>query len=174
MNQIRTTPSQENYVETIFRLSQKGSVRAGQLAEALGVSRPSVTKAVSTLTKQGFVCHKPYDNIELTEKGNALGAAIVRRDDCLTELLVTVLGMSPESADPEVHRLEHVLSDEVLTRLETLVRFATSSPAWLKRLHHRIDTGTQKKPESSGFMVGRGSVHSGHSNELPNRASKIN
>ena len=90
-----------------------------------------------------------------------MSRAIIRRDNCLTKLLVTVLGMSPETADPEVHRLEHVLSDEVLTRLESLVSFASSSDAWLKRLHYRITRSTSHPRESQGFAVGQSDIHKG-------------
>ncbi len=157
----RTTPSEENYIEHVYRLAAKGPVRPAQLAESLGVKRPSATRAVVSLAKKGLVHHEPYGEIRLTEEGQALGQAIVRRDDCLTELLVDLLGMPPKSADPEVHRLEHVVSDEVLARLEVLVGFALSSEAWLKRLHHRI-AGAMSKPHETGvFAAGRSDIHQG-------------
>lgn len=161
MKRTRTSPSEENYVETIYRLSEKGPVRPGELARVLGVSRPSVTKAIASLASKGFVRHEPYDEIALTERGVALGKAVVRRNDCLRDLLVHVLGMSEESAEREVHRLEHVLSDEVLARLEALVEFACSSDAWLRRLHHRIDNALRQPTEASPFLVGDSDIHQG-------------
>jgi len=161
MASIRTTPSEENYVEHIYRLSARGPVRPAQLAESLGVKRSSATRMVASLGKKGLLHHEPYGSIRLTDEGKALGKAIVRRDDCLTELLVTVLGMSSREADPEVHRLEHVLSDEVLARLEVLVHFASSSDAWLKRLHHRIAGATHTRQDAGGFEPGRSDIHQG-------------
>jgi Mn-dependent DtxR family transcriptional regulator len=83
----------------------------------------------------------------------------------LTELLVTILDMRPEAADPEVHRLEHVLSDEVLARLEALVSFASSSDAWLKRLHHRIATARCERRREAGFAAGLSDIHQGLASE---------
>lgn len=165
MKSTNTTPSQENYIEWIYRLSAAGPVRSGQLAEKLGVTRPSATRAIASLVKKRLVIHKPYGEIRLTQEGRNLGRAIVRRDDCLTDLLVTVLGMTPESADPEVHRLEHVLSDDVLPRLEALVNFATSSDAWLRRLHYRIANTSQEPRGTPAFVAGCSGIHQGEPSE---------
>ncbi len=162
----KTTPSEENYIEHIYRLSSGGgALRPAELAECLGVKRPSATRAVASLVEKGLVRHEPYGDIKLTKEGDALGAAIVRRDECLTALFVNVLGMSLESADPEVHRLEHVLSDEVLERLQVLVDFASTSEAWLKRLHHRITTKTCESQREGAFMVGQSGIHQGRPQE---------
>ena len=165
MKSQRTTPSQENYIEWVYRLSADGPVRVGQLAEHLGVTRPSATRAIALLTQKGLVEHEPYGDIRLTQEGTALGRAIVRRDECLTKLLVSVLDMSPEEADPEVHRLEHVLSSDVVGRLEVLVRFALSSEAWVKRLHHRIGQACEDTHEEGPFQPGRTDIHRGITSE---------
>lgn len=165
MNVVRTSPSEENYIEWIYRLAQHGAVRPGQLAEQLGVKRPSATRAVRSLAEKGLVEHERYGEIRLTASGQALGQAIVRRDQCLTRFLVDILDMPADSADPEVHRLEHVLSDDVLGRLEALVNFASSSEAWLKRLHHRIHGAVRDTGESDGFLAGQGVMHQGLARE---------
>ena len=139
MGQSETTSSEETYIACIYRLSRGGAVRPFQLAEQMGVKRPSVSRAVFSLVDKGLVRHWPYGDVELTEEGRALGEAILRRGACLTQLLVGVLGMGPEEAAPEVDRLEHSLGEDALIRLETLVEFASSSEGWLKRLRHRID-----------------------------------
>jgi Mn-dependent DtxR family transcriptional regulator len=158
----KLTPSQENYLEWIYRFSQEGPVRARDLARKLGVRLPSVSRAVSGLTRAGLIRHESYGTIELTEEGARAGAEIVRRDDCLTRLLVEVLNMHPREADPEVHQMEHALGEEVLARLEVLIDFALSSDAWIKRLHHRIGSraaagGHAKSP----YRVGAALLHAG-------------
>lgn len=48
--------SQEMYLETILRLKKKkGSVRAIDIAEELGYSKPSVSRAVGIMKKDGFI-----------------------------------------------------------------------------------------------------------------------
>jgi len=160
------TPSQENYLEWIYRLATQGEVRIGDLVKKLGVSEPSASRAVAGLMKIGLVDHPTYGAVDLTEEGRLAGEAIVRRDECLTRLLVDLLDMDQEEADPEVHRLEHVLGEEVLKRLEILLDFTCSSEAWLKRLHHRIRTSEPVSgKEQKGYRIGETTIHAGKSKE---------
>lgn len=145
MDTFTTTPAQENYIEKIYRMSATQAVKPSMLAESLGVRRASVTRLISTLVDKGLVLHKSHGDIVLTRWGEELARAIVRRDECLTRLLVEVCGMDPERADPEVHRLEHVVTDEVLVYLETLVDFACSSGEWLSEL--------KNEPRRSGTNI---------------------
>jgi DtxR family Mn-dependent transcriptional regulator len=155
------TPSQENYLEWIYRFSQDGPVRIRDLSAKVGVKEPSASRAISGLVQSGLVHHEAYGKIELTEEGKRVGRAIIRRDECLTRLLVEILGMDPVDADSEVHRLEHVLGDEVLARLEVLVDFAASSPAWMKRLQYRIQTEAQRIDGTGDFRIGATHTHAG-------------
>jgi DtxR family transcriptional regulator, Mn-dependent transcriptional regulator len=165
MSHFRTTPSEENYLECIYRMSREAPIRPAILAEKIGVSRPSASRAVLSLKKKGLVLHEPYGEIRLTKAGAALGEAIVRRDECLTTLLVDVFGMSPEEADPEVHRLEHVLSDDVLKRLEVLVAFSRTSEAWIRRLQHRIAAVLNDSEEHKPLQAGSSDIHPGNPRE---------
>jgi Mn-dependent DtxR family transcriptional regulator len=161
MSTSLTSPSEENYLEWIYRFSQKGPVRPKDLAANLGIKPPSVTKAVSSLVRKGLVRREPRGALVLTAQGESLGKAVVRRDKCLTTLLVEILDMGPELADQEIHRLEHVLSEDVLIRLETLVDFARQSPAWLKRLHLRINQSPSTDASKGKMLVGQMPTHSG-------------
>jgi DtxR family Mn-dependent transcriptional regulator len=165
MTAARTTPSEENYLEWIYRFSAQGPVRSKDLADKLGIKPPSVAKAVSSLVRKGLVRRAVRGALSLTAQGEALGRAVVRRDNCLTGLLVDILDMSPEQADPEVHRLEHCLSEDVLNRLETLVDFARSSPAWLKRLHLRVNQEPNPDASEGKIRVGQTPIHSGRPHE---------
>jgi len=166
----RLTPSQQNYVEAIYRLSDSGPVLVKDLAARVGVRLPSVSRAVGELVRRGLVNHESYGGIELTESGREIGGQIARRDACLTRLLVEVLGMSPGQADPEVHRLEHMLSDEVLERLETLNEFALSSGAWIRRLRVRLQAAGPGRP-ATPYRVGEASAHAGRITERPAKSS---
>ena len=62
--------SQEMYLETILKIKKrKGSVRAIEIAEELGYSKPSVSRAVGIMKKDGFIIVRPDGQIELTESG---------------------------------------------------------------------------------------------------------
>jgi DtxR family manganese transport transcriptional regulator len=172
MTGTRTSPSEENYLEWIYRFSADGPVRPIYLAEKLGIKPPSVTKAVSSLVKRGLVRREERGALVLTEQGEELGKAVVRRDECLTALLVEILSMPPELADPEVHRLEHFLSEDVLNRLEVLIDFARLSPAWIKRLHLRVNRAARPDDSEGRIMVGQTPIHSGLPHEKGTRAGE--
>ncbi len=161
MSDIHLTPSQENYLERISRLSQDGPVQVGILATSLGVRLPSVSKAVRNLAELGLVEHRSYGTITLTEAGRTVVEQISRRKECLVELLGDVLGLPKEVRDTEVTRMEHFISDEVLIGLEKLVEFAKSSDAWIKRLQLRIRQVESLQNNELGIVVAGTQVHPG-------------
>ncbi len=131
---LNLTPSQENYLEHIWRLSRRGTVRVVDLADAVGVKRPSVTRAVSNLTGLGLVRHEQYGAIEFTAKGYSAARYIARRDARLKRFLIEVLLLNPQKADKEVCRIEHAVGDEVLRRLDVLVHFVNTNASVRKKL----------------------------------------
>ena len=103
--------SAEMYLETIYRLSKKNAtVRSIDVAEALGYSRPSVSRAVGLL-KQGEYLEMDKDGfLNLTEKGLALAEKIYERHMVLTAALIA-LGVDKATAAEDACRIEHVISD---------------------------------------------------------------
>ena len=90
--------SGEMYLETILRLKKKkGSVRAIDVAEELGYSKPSVSRAVGIMKKDGFIVVHADGLIDLTETGKDKAENIFSRHKSLTQALV-VMGLSPEAA----------------------------------------------------------------------------
>ena len=56
---IKLTQSMEDYLETVFILQQKnGCVRCVDAAEHLGVTKPSVSRAVKELSKKKYLLKK--------------------------------------------------------------------------------------------------------------------
>jgi DtxR family Mn-dependent transcriptional regulator len=154
------TPSQENYLGAIHELAAAGPVQVKDLAARVGVRLPSVTRAVGALARRGLVSHEAYGSIELTDLGREVGGQIARRAACLRRLLTDLLGMEPAEAGPEVNRLEHMLSEEVLSRLEILNDFALSSDAWIRRLRVRLQ-GRGRSGPGLYYRVGAARAHAG-------------
>ena len=104
--------SQEMYLETILKLkNKKGSVRAIDVAEELGYSKPSVSRAVGIMKKDGFIVVSADGLIDLTETGKEKAENIFARHKSLTQALV-VMGLSPEAAEENACRVEHVITEE--------------------------------------------------------------
>ena len=151
---LNLTPSQENYLEHIWHLSEKGSVRVVDLAEAVGVKRPSVTRAVNNLTGLGLLQHEQYGTIEFTAKGYSAAHYIARRDARLKRFMTEVLHMSPANADQEVCRIEHTIGDEVLRRLDVLVDFIQSHQTLRNKLTQEMRRCRQRGKKQGKYEIG--------------------
>lgn len=103
--------SGEMYLETIYILSHKlGAVRSLDVAEYMGFSKPSVSRAVGLL-KSGFYITMDKDGLlELTDAGREIAEKIYERHTVLTELLIR-LGVDPETAAEDACKMEHDISD---------------------------------------------------------------
>ena len=107
----------EEYLETIYKLSEKGTVRPTPIAEALGVSGPTVTATLRRLQEQNLIMRRDGD-IVLTSTGLAEALDIIRRHRISERFLVDVLGLSWDEAHDDACKLEHALSPRVLAALE--------------------------------------------------------
>ncbi|HIH73971.1 MAG TPA: metal-dependent transcriptional regulator [Methanosarcina sp.] len=109
----------EEYLETILYLVTKNRspAKTKQIAEELNVSSPSVTEMIKKLHSMGFVEYKPYQGVELTEKGTEEAVRIKRKHQVLETFLAEVLDFDRKEAHREACELEHAVSDSVLERL---------------------------------------------------------
>lgn len=111
----------ENYVKAIFKVCQgelNQRVTTGQIATEVNVSPGTVTSMLKTLDEHGLATYTPYEGVRLTEAGRDLALRIVRRHR-LTELFLTrVLGMGWDEVHDDAERMEHVLSDKLVERMD--------------------------------------------------------
>jgi DtxR family transcriptional regulator, Mn-dependent transcriptional regulator len=104
--------SGEMYLETIYILSQKyKDVRAIDICEYMGYSKPSVSRAVGLLKNGGYLVADEAGHLSLTEAGVEVAEKIYERHTMLTECL-KLLGVSEETAAEDACKMEHVISDE--------------------------------------------------------------
>lgn len=104
--------SGEMYLETIFVLAQEGkSVRAIDVCDQMGYSKPSVSRALGILKKSGHILVDKNGYLTLTEDGVKVAKKIYERHKILTEVLI-LLGVSPEVASDDACKIEHHISDE--------------------------------------------------------------
>ena len=102
----------ENYLETIYILSQnKSYVRAIDVGGHLGYSKPSVSRAMSILKKNGYVLVDADGAITLTESGMEIARTMYTRHTVLSEMLMR-LGVDEKTATEDACRIEHVISEE--------------------------------------------------------------
>ena len=104
----------EDYVELIAKLiDETGEARAVDLAEWLGVSKPTVNNTIQRLQRDGLVTSKPYRSIFLTDEGRKMADMARDRHHVVREFLIA-LGVSPETAESDAEGIEHHVSEETL------------------------------------------------------------
>jgi DtxR family Mn-dependent transcriptional regulator len=114
------TQSLEDYLEMVSFLSDDGEVRVTDIAARLGVSKPSVLTALKALEEQGMLEHERYRTVHLTEKGTHQAAEIRDRHNFLTGFLRDTVGVSAAIAEEDACKMEHILSEETLSKMKVL------------------------------------------------------
>ena len=110
--------SAEMYLETIYTLSLNSTcVRSIDVAEALNYSRPSVSRAVGLLKKDGYLLMDEEGFLTLTEEGRALAERIYERHTVLTTAL-EALGVDKETAAEDACKIEHDISDRTFDAIK--------------------------------------------------------
>ena len=114
--------SGEMYLETIYVLSlQSSSVRSVDVAEHLGYSKPSVSRAVGLLKKDGLLQVNELGYLKLTGAGEAKAKQIYERHTVLSMLLMR-LGVDEETAAEDACRIEHYISDKSFDAIKAHMR----------------------------------------------------
>ena len=110
--------SGEMYLESILVISkEKGRVRSIDIAEYLGVSKPSVSQAMSNLKSSGYVIVENDGNLALSDIGLEIASKIFERHTVVSEMLISI-GVSPSVASQDACRIEHCISDETFEALK--------------------------------------------------------
>lgn len=109
----------EDYLEAVLILQERCvHVRCVDVAELLGVSKPSVTRAVKELSKRGYLAKGEGAALSLTEEGCALGISVYEKHNFFTKQLVDA-GVPLELAVKEACPMEHVISEEGILKLKS-------------------------------------------------------
>jgi len=116
---MKNSESMEMYLETIHILEKSyGHAHGVEIAERLGVSKPSVSKAMKYLKDKGLVNKEAYGTITLTHKGKLLSEQIYTNHRLLSLFLEHSLELTADKAGENACRLEHIVSDEMLEAIE--------------------------------------------------------
>ena len=114
--------SGENYLETILMLQNKnGSVRSIDIANELEYTKPSISRAMGILRKNGYITMDDGGQILLTELGRKKAEEIYERHLLITKFLMETLGIERQLADKDACRIEHVISQETFDRIKAKV-----------------------------------------------------
>ncbi|MBE6845601.1 MAG: metal-dependent transcriptional regulator [Ruminococcus sp.] len=116
---MNKTESREDYLETILLLMKKmGNVRSVDIANELGYSKPSISRAVGILRENGYITVDESGHIGFTGEGLRLAESIYERHITIKKFFVEVLGVSEKAAEQDACKIEHILSEESYEKLK--------------------------------------------------------
>ena len=114
--------SAENYLESILVIkNQKGFVRSIDVANHLGVSKPSVSVAMKSFREEGYITVDEDGGLDLTEKGLNIAMSVYERHEVISKALIA-LGVSEETALDDSCKIEHVISEETFSRIKDFLK----------------------------------------------------
>jgi DtxR family Mn-dependent transcriptional regulator len=115
--------SGEDYLEAVLQLSEEHEkVRTTDVANQLGVSKPSVSRAMKILAADGYIEQETYGDIRLTEKGRLKAAQVYFRHKTITSFLIDVLGVDPVTAEEDACLIEHDISAVTMEKLASFLQ----------------------------------------------------
>ena len=118
---MKIQKSAEDYLEAMLMLKEeRGYIRSIDIAEKLGVTKPSVSYATKRLRENGYITADQAGMIMLTDAGREIAERIYERHELITKLFVK-LGVSPEQAREDACKIEHDLSDETFAAVKKSV-----------------------------------------------------
>ena len=121
-------PPVEEYLQTIESLNEEGTPAIqARIAERLGRSAPTVSEMLDRLATDGYV-ERSGRTITLTEQGQGVAQTVLRKHRLAERLLVDVIGLPWHLVHNEAGRWEHVISDEVMTRLVQILGDPATCP----------------------------------------------
>lgn len=124
MCNISLTSFMEDYLEAVLVLQQKhGYIRCVDVAGYLGVTKPSVSRAVKELSKKKCLLKKDDGTLSLTEQGRQIAQQIYEKHQFFTKQLIEA-GVPRDIAVQDACRLEHVISETSFNKLK--------EAAWMK------------------------------------------
>ena len=131
----------EEYIEIIGeQLNESPVARVKDIAQARGVTLPTVSSAVEKLRELGLVKHQHYGYVTLTLKGRKLADELHSTHNAIKEMFIKVLGLSEEIADDDACKLEHFISPQAKLLLVKFIMFLKHCPfggdSWINMFHN--------------------------------------
>jgi DtxR family Mn-dependent transcriptional regulator len=123
------TAAIQDYLKAIYQLGGGAThVPTTALAQRLDVRPASVSGMVRRLDELGLVLHARYRGVRLTRKGTRQAVEVIRHHRLLELYLAQVVGLPLEKVHAEAEALEHVISEDLESRLDDLLGHPTEDP----------------------------------------------
>lgn len=136
------TSSEENYLKTIYHLEtmKPGSVLTSQIADKMNTTSASVTDMIKRLSEKNLIDYERYRGVRMTRKGERMALGVIRRHRLWEVFLTDILKFKWDEVHELAEELEHVSSDELISRLDSYLG------------HPRFDPHGDPIPDGSGKL----------------------
>lgn len=126
---MRILKSSEDYLETMLMMKERhGHIRSIDIAEELGVTKPSVSYATKRLRENGYITMDKDGLITLTDSGMEIAARIYERHKTLTQFFIR-LGVDEQTARADACKVEHDLSESTYEAIKRHAQLKTAEQA---------------------------------------------
>jgi len=123
------TQTKENYLKAIFSISQeKNVVTISELAQLMGVSKPTVNSMVKKMKEKDWLIYEKYKPLKLTSKGKKVAALIIRKHRLTEMFLATIMDFGWEEVHEIAEEMEHLQSTKLFDRMDEILGFPTKDP----------------------------------------------
>lgn len=127
------TPSLEDYLEELYRLKMNNKeIRIKDIARCLDVSMPSVVSGLRKLNNLKYIVYRPYEAIQVTDKGREKGEFLVTRNQILKNFLEVI--KTECDVEKEAEAMEHYLSISTIKSIEKMVEFLKDNKCMLEEM----------------------------------------
>jgi DtxR family Mn-dependent transcriptional regulator len=116
-----------HYLVTVSALLEEyGYARVSDVARRIGITRGSASITLKSLRQKGLVTEDGRRFLGLSDTGRQIAESVLAKRRIMRDLMVRVLGVSPEQAEKDTCEIEHLLSAETAERAKLLLDFVDS------------------------------------------------
>jgi len=122
--------TEENYLKTIYRLSEDGSkaVLTSEIAELMSTKAASVTDMIKKLSGKNLIGYEKYYGVKITKQGKSEALMVIRKHRLWETFLVEKLNFSWDEVHDVAEQLEHIQSGLLIEKLDEFLGYPTSDP----------------------------------------------
>ena len=130
MTNIKLSKSEENYLKSIFNLSEFGNkkVSTNSISKILNIEPASVTDMIKKLSKKKLIYHERYKGSSISKSGIKIALQIIRRHRLWEVFLHDKLKFKWDQIHELAEELEHVSSDNLIDSLDKFLKYPKIDP----------------------------------------------
>ena len=135
-----------HYLVTISALLEEyGYARVSDVARRIGITRGSASITLKSLRQKGLVTEDERRFLGLSGSGRQIAESVLAKRRIMRDLMIRVLGVSPEQAEQDTCEIEHLLSAETAERAKLLLDFADSKSKAASEFRRQFDQFAKKR-----------------------------